>query len=216
MERASLDVQLGRRRRQMRTLESAASANSRKATQNPGGASATTDAKVIYPLPEHMDNELSYMCLKCTFCSVPLPVDPMDKKHVSSTWMRKQRPVMSCCPNCKRQMPRCYVCLFFTGVLNPQMELKVVAKRREIEHATATALNLVATASNIGDLGAQVNEKVSALDGISSNIFKMSKWFMWCQKCKHGGHAGCLDDWFTTRQTCGVNGCPCICRNSVL
>lgn len=215
MERASLDVDLGRRQRQIRTVVAASASNARKTSQqsstSQSGTSVSSDSKFVYPLPEHMEEEQSFMCLKCTYCSVPLPVDPMDKKHVGSSWMRKQRPIMSCCPNCKRQLPRCYVCLFFTGVLNPQMELKVIAKRREIEHNTAVALNSIATGSTLTDFGIHVHDKSSAINNVENNLFEMGKWFMWCQKCKHGGHAGCLEGWFTTRVACGVNGCTCVC-----
>lgn len=243
MERAALDVALGQRMRLIKTLEAAIDTSARKAK---GGASSSvgtsssssstpsgSGCKAVYPLPEHMSEDNAFVCLKCAYCSVPLPVDPMDKKHAGSPWMRKQRPMMNCCPNCKKPLPRCYVCLYLTSVLNPQTELKVIAKRREIENSAAsiiTAANAISlgsagantatgasssSATQAATLLAQVCSKAGSVEDIEQNAFSMGKWLMWCQKCKHGGHSDCLNGWFTTHGTCGVNGCMCVCSDTI-
>lgn len=69
------------------------------------------------------------------------------------------------------------------------------------------------------------------------HTISFGKWFLFCQHCRHGGHATCIDQWFggfgqvclTTaaaaasdsdnhdedeirkRLVCGVNGCDCRC-----
>lgn len=101
------------------------------------------------------------------------------------------------------------------------MELKVIAKRREIEHSVGSLLSKPvasgAAPPTPGEAGVLMNEQLSALETIEQNLFDQGKWFMWCQRCKHGGHAGCLDKWFSEgRQTCGVNGCSCKCSASTL
>ena len=55
------------------------------------------------------------------------------------------------------------------------------------------------------------------------NVLAFGQWFFFCQHCKHGGHAACIDDWFegedkssrksNGRDVCGVNGCLCHCRS---
>lgn len=55
------------------------------------------------------------------------------------------------------------------------------------------------------------------------NVLAFGQWFFFCQHCKHGGHAACIDDWFEGenknrkksdgRDVCGVNGCLCHCRS---
>ena len=55
------------------------------------------------------------------------------------------------------------------------------------------------------------------------NILAFGQWFFFCQHCKHGGHAVCIEDWFQGegeegdrldgREVCGVNGCSCRCRS---
>ena len=101
------------------------------------------------------------------------------------------------------------------------MELKVVAKRREIEHSVTSLLTKPVTSGVAPPpsepSGLLVNEKLASLETIDQNLFEQGKWFMWCQRCKHGGHAGCLDKWFAGgRRTCGVNGCSCKCSVSNL
>jgi hypothetical protein len=98
------------------------------------------------------------------------------------------------------------------------MELKVIAKRRDIEHSVSSLLTTKPSATTGGTTaGVLVNEKLSSLELIDQNLFDQGKWFMWCQRCKHGGHAGCLDKWFSGgRHTCGVNGCSCKCSMSTL
>lgn len=104
------------------------------------------------------------------------------------------------------------------------MELKVIAKRREIEHSVANLLTKPTPATATvapalaGSTGIMTNEKLASLEAIDQNLFDQGKWFMWCQRCKHGGHAGCLDKWFSegSRRICGVNGCSCKCSISSL
>ncbi|EDQ85593.1 uncharacterized protein MONBRDRAFT_29084 [Monosiga brevicollis MX1] len=38
-------------------------------------------------------------------------------------------------------------------------------------------------------------------------------WFSWCQTCRHGAHAKCLQDWFEHHETCPVAGCECTCAS---
>jgi WD repeat-containing protein mio len=45
-----------------------------------------------------------------------------------------------------------------------------------------------------------------------SNPHKLDDWFMWCQTCRHGGHAGHLTDWFRFTDVCPVSDCNCKCQ----
>jgi hypothetical protein len=40
---------------------------------------------------------------------------------------------------------------------------------------------------------------------------KMSYWFVFCQKCSHGGHLGHFENWFKTSKECPVMTCQCQC-----
>jgi hypothetical protein len=143
--------------------------------------------------------------------SSSLPVDCMQKQHQTSAWLRRQRPVMNCCPNCKKPLPKCYICLNFMGLVNPQVEVKMTLARRnhmsqvvECSHGVSNGSNNTSTA-----VGAPVTGEH---DLQHHNVFDYGKWFIWCQNCKHGGHASCIDSWFNLHDVCGVNGCECNCR----
>lgn len=77
---------------------------------------------------------------------------------------------MSSCPNCRKPLPRCAICLAHMG-----------------------------TSLNIG-------EKFS-----DKKVADLSSWFTWCQSCRHGGHAGHINNWFDKHTECPVTGCSCKC-----
>uniref|UniRef100_A0A8R1TU61 Zinc_ribbon_16 domain-containing protein n=1 Tax=Onchocerca volvulus TaxID=6282 RepID=A0A8R1TU61_ONCVO len=41
---------------------------------------------------------------------------------------------------------------------------------------------------------------------------RLSSWFTWCQKCRHGGHMAHLWHWFNGHAECAANGCLCNCQ----
>ena len=63
------------------------------------------------------------------------------------------------------------------------------------------------------DAGDMVSPKAE----VQHNVLDYGRWMYFCQRCKHGGHASCIDSWFagdanfTKRDICGVNGCDCRC-----
>lgn len=50
-----------------------------------------------------------------------------------------------------------------------------------------------------------------AITGSRPKINPISLWFSWCQRCKHGGHALHLMEWFREHPICPVTSCPCKC-----
>ena len=140
--RASLDVQLGRRNRLIiRPGPAISTGTGANRGVNPGvnntlqggnklrqpqqGVSAgrgagvvdrkSGSARVLYQLPPHSD--LTHVFLRCNYCSSSLPVDPLQQQQAA--FFRKQRPLINCCANCKKPLPRCYVCLLYMGLVNP-------------------------------------------------------------------------------------------------
>ena len=140
--RASLDVQLGRRNRLIirpgPAISTGTGANrgvtpgvnnilqgGNKLRQPQQGVSAgrgagvvdrkSGSARVLYQLPPHSD--LTHVFLRCNYCSSSLPVDPLQQQQAA--FFRKQRPLINCCANCKKPLPRCYVCLLYMGLVNP-------------------------------------------------------------------------------------------------
>lgn len=126
IERAYLDVELGKRyRRKAAMLAGASSAGgSGKMPQMPtvvkkgppqkgqGGQSQQQKSKagrVLYKLPVHSDYPHFY--LRCGFCGASLPVDGM--QNVRPEHLRLQNNVLHCCAACNKQLPRCYVCQLY-------------------------------------------------------------------------------------------------------
>jgi hypothetical protein len=137
--RASLDVQLGKRNRLIvrpgPTLAPGSSTTASTGGSSPfqgklrqsqppmgvaGRGAGAVDrksgsARILYQLPPHSD--LTHVFLRCNYCSSSLPVDPLQQQQAA--FFRKQRPLISCCANCKKPLPRCYVCLLYMGMVNP-------------------------------------------------------------------------------------------------
>jgi len=131
--------------------------------------------------------------LTCTYCGksvskytdgVPanaeaLHAEAMRKKNVNraatvtATGGGKAAPPLSTsCPACRKPLPRCSVCGRTVGVEAGQRVVEAEGggvKRKAKRH---------------------VKEDPNAV------LTKFDDFPSWCQKCRHGGHAGCLFAWF--------------------
>lgn len=249
IERASLDVELGKlqRQRPLRNRSSsglslqntdtlAPDSSVDKARPNPAAAASgmqrgvgsasgpgkaragalvdkkTSLNRVMYALPAHSD--FPHVYLRCNYCSSSLPVDAMQQLQ-HTAFLRKQRPIINFCPNCKKPLPRCYVCQLYVGLINPHAEVsRILAQKRRL----ANNFNPVVAAAAAPSSGQGSNSNVAKEDEKADhNILDFGRWLFFCQRCKHGGHASCINDWFegeggtTARVVCGVNGCSCLC-----
>eukprot|EP01041_Mallomonas_annulata_P001294 gene1294-2503_t len=122
--------------------------------------------------------------------STSLPVDAFQKQNQTSTTLRRLKPIMTCCPHCKQPLPRCYVCLLYMGLVNPQIELKMALRRKShtsslINSQTDNNSTTATTKNKNNDLFDDCKDQ-SKYD--LHNVLTTGNWFMWCQSCKHGGH----------------------------
>ena len=206
LDRANLDVMLGRRSRQR--AGSSASCDSNTMTLNPSSSSTShsqssvgkgsAKGREIYR--PHPFCETPYVFLRCHFCSASLPADA-SQKQPNVAWQKKQGSLLKTCSNCKKALPRCYVCLMHLGMVNPQVEAN-----RYMMHKRAASSSI-----SISGGGASTDEQPE------HSSLPLAHWFLFCQRCKHGGHAECIESWFETRPVkqmalCGVNGCQCVCQ----
>jgi hypothetical protein len=125
IERAYLDVELGKRYRRKAAMLSALTApaagkdrNSLAAKRTPKGIapqsqqSKSKAGRVLYRLPVHSD--YPHFFLRCGFCGASLPVDGM--QNIRPEHLRVQSNILNCCASCSKQLPRCYVCqLYMVG-----------------------------------------------------------------------------------------------------
>ncbi len=57
---------------------------------------------------------------RCNYCNTPLPLSKLRRQEgIANSWLSRQKPVLTCCPQCKKPLPRCSICLLSLGCLNP-------------------------------------------------------------------------------------------------
>lgn len=140
------------------------------------------DHDVLASIPAQLD-------ARCNYCSSPLGL----RRHEgnSNQWLSKMKPVLSCCPQCRKPLPRCAICSLSLGCLNPYMEL--TRDRSRSGPRGGTSLPLADDMSMLANL-------------------PFAEWFTWCMRCKHGGHAHHMVGWFANHDVCPVSGCECRCQ----
>jgi len=135
---------------------------------------------------------------RCNYCNAALPLSKLRRQEgIANSWLSRQKPVLTCCPQCKKPLPRCSICLLSLGCLNPYMELQ-----RERNQYPRNGISMLGSGG--------VCSVVEDLSGLASVPF--ATWFSWCMRCKHGGHAHHLCAWFEKHDTCPVSGCNCQCQ----
>jgi WD repeat-containing protein mio len=136
-----------------------------------------SDPDVQASIPAQLD-------ARCNYCSAPLGLRKQDNQP--NQWLSKMKNVLSCCPTCRKPLPRCAICMLPLGALNPYTEL--TKERSRVVRPGSTMSN----------------------DDLSSLPF--AEWFTWCVRCKHGGHAHHMVGWFNKHNVCPVSGCSCNCQ----
>lgn len=131
----------------------------------------------------------------CNFCGKSLSVysgsgkggkNPQGGNRAANPNIKSK---LSGCPNCRKPLPRCAVCMMDLG--SPLASW-----------GGPTAVRATTSASS----GKKGGELVSKSHPFAS-------WIIWCQTCRHGGHSGHLLDWFGEHTECPVTGCTCRCLN---
>ena len=142
------------------------------------------DPDVLSSIPAQLD-------ARCNYCSSPLGLRRNEMN--ANQWLSKMRPVLSCCPQCRKPLPRCSICLLSLGTLNPYMELTK-------DRARPGPRGMASSMQTTDDLGSLAN-------------LPFAEWFTWCMRCQHGGHAHHIVGWFANHnEVCPVSGCECRCQ----
>nr|CAH8855489.1 unnamed protein product [Trichobilharzia regenti] len=148
------------------------------------------------------------------------------------------------CQHCRKPLPRCSICLMHLGTSIPSNECMRISTGsrgesmlRQIALTSAPKLSVdFVKAMQIGITGATVpppadtgnknNQKNVYSSTRKSSLLANSTcviadWFVWCQACRHGGHASHLIEWFYGDSSdssdmgylkeCPVSGCQCRC-----
>ena len=106
---------------------------------------------------------------RCNYCNASLPLSRLRRQEgIANSWLSRQKPVLSCCPQCKKPLPRCAVCLLPMGCLNPYIELQ--RERGAYSRAGGTGKQQ------------QQQQGVEDLSGLAAVPF--SNWWSWCLKVR--------------------------------
>ncbi|EAT41422.1 AAEL006925-PA [Aedes aegypti] len=112
--------------------------------------------------------------LLCNFCGKNVSMALQEDARVRSNAAVMHK--LSSCPNCRKPLPRCALCLLHMGTT----------------------------------MGA-ISQGHAAQGQIGWQSKPFSKWFSWCQTCRHGGHTEHLAEWFNENTECPVTSCNCKC-----
>jgi hypothetical protein len=110
------------------------------------------------PDPDILPRIPAQLEARCNYCNSPLSLKRQE--GVTNQWLSKMQPLLNCCPQCRKPLPRCSVCLLSMGSLNPYMEL---------------------TRARQGPRG--IGKNISSPDDLSSlSSMNFSEWYTWCMR----------------------------------
>ncbi|XP_018651636.1 hypothetical protein Smp_172540 [Schistosoma mansoni] len=176
---------------------------------------------------------------------IDTPCSPTATTTTTNLQMHGGGGKLTICQHCRKPLPRCSICLMHLGTSIPSNEYTSV--NNAIKSAESmfqqTALSSTGKLSIDFMNAMQINTTSSSIplsedNAINKNNQKnlysspeksspvpnsiyMADWFVWCQACRHGGHASHLTDWFYGdsfdlgdngySKECPVSGCQCHC-----
>jgi hypothetical protein len=95
------------------------------------------------------------------------------------------------CPYCGRALPRCSICLMTLSIIPDD------TREAELAHSPNKGMPSVTLAEHEIDL-------IYVLEIIDEAL-------VICQRCRHGGHASHVLEWFDMHAVCPVADCDCPC-----
>eukprot|EP00981_Chlorochromonas_danica_P000016 scaffold17_cov187-Ochromonas_danica.AAC.12 len=196
-----------------------------------------------------LENQRRGIRLRCSFCSKALPLEEHSFNREYMQSVSHLKGIISFCNNCKNALPRCYICqqhlvspllcvcqyIFIAYCLpiissqeqlSPYVHIRLLSKQNYDNSRVKQDSNPGETSS----ISSAAKEHPLAQPALA-----YGHWVLFCQHCRHGGHAQCLMSWFggsaglrstflspsdeggeafggPAREVCGVNGCNCQCK----
>lgn len=167
--------------------------------------------------------------LLCSFCGKSVSACLAEESRLRSATSNVNK--MSSCPNCRKPLPRCSLCLLHMGTATTAWMLPASATTASASASSALAMQSSAaaaaaaavastaagTATGVMAVGNSGTTAVGALNELASvpgsawQSKPFSRWFSWCQTCRHGGHTEHLAEWFELHSECPVASCSCKC-----
>jgi WD repeat-containing protein mio len=157
-----------------------------------GSAHSGRKYQPFSPTLKQGENEISLqpippqLHVRCNYCNTSLALSKLAQKQdgsIANNWLSRQNPVLSCCPNSQCRKPL------------PRCAICLLP------------LGCLNPYLELRKYGLQNTEDLSELKSLP-----FSEWFTWCMRCKHGGHAHHLQEWFGSHSVCPVSNCSCKCQ----
>ena len=129
---------------------------------------------------------------------------------------KDEKGIIHFCANKGCKVPSCAVCLQLLDMFNPSPEVKRLQPEQGLKNIT---LNLGGGPQlTLGSLSPPQVSRTGPSNFTNPTLDikmnqKLNSWMSWCQTCHHGGHAGCLSEWFVANTVCPVSDCSCECSN---
>nr|XP_053633345.1 GATOR complex protein MIOS-like [Cherax quadricarinatus] len=149
---------------------------------------------------KHAERPPQHIYITCNFCKKGIsayiqapgrPRNPYARFGTGSANKSK----MQACPNCRKPLPRCSLCLVHMG--------------------TPSGWGSSIPKSSGGEDNAEGDSSTPTSDTAvrRRKLSNFTSWFTWCQTCRHGGHAHHLMEWFKEHTECPVTSCNCKCMS---
>jgi hypothetical protein len=125
--------------------------------------------------------------LSCFYCGIKIHSDKADQFKYMFLNNKDGNEFIDFCPKCIKKLPSCAICLC-------PIEINI----QNIKHKRVYDLS-----------GVEVKrEHKVSFDEDNKNPDRK---YIWCTKCRHGGHIEHLNEWFSELMICPVADCNCIC-----
>ncbi|XP_069184860.1 GATOR2 complex protein MIOS isoform X3 [Procambarus clarkii] len=130
---------------------------------------------------KHAERPPQHIYITCNFCKKGIsayiqapgrPRNPYARFGTGSANKSK----MQACPNCRKPLPRCSLCLVHMG--------------------TPSGWGSSVHKNSCGEEGVDGGTPTSDTAVRKRKLSNFTSWFTWCQTCRHGGHAHHLLEWF--------------------
>jgi hypothetical protein len=160
----------------------------------------------LVPAAPENDAPAPTITIDCLYCNKSISLNEamrQNRKFLNSHSKSKSK--MLCCYYCKKALPRCSVCLLNMGAINPYLEEVFQQNKRTFAQSSYGEYKLRASSRQATGGDAQQPSQQAHVS------IPFNDWWVWCQKCKHGGHSSHLHEWFELHDVCPVSECPCTC-----
>jgi hypothetical protein len=133
--------------------------------------------------------------LACSFCGTTITPHHGQQRQIETTslkneklYLRPSKSSNNACPQCSRKLPLCAVCLYPIEISNQEKIVKICS---------------------VNSLGALNKED-------DNDNSKENQRYIWCTKCRHGGHMDHISEWFREFLVCPFSECKCRCAEKTV